>query len=276
MIPHVSKLIINMEGVLWHGETPMTGLEAFINLLLESDVLEFLLETNNSGLLPQDYANKLARFGLTVPPEQILTAGEVTTQYLKKQYPPGTPIYLIGEKGLSHPLKEAQFHILSEKEAHYTTAEVVVVGIDREVTYEKMATAATHIKRGADFIATNPDTNLPADGSVRPSTGSIIAFIQTACGIPPRIVGKPNRMYFQEALNKLNCGPQEVAFIGDSLTTDIGGAKEAGLYTILQLSGLTSAHEARMSHIQADVMFPDLRALTEEVRQLEAKIAPEL
>ena len=232
------------------------------------------METNNAGRSVEAYLNKLARFGIDLEAKHIFTAAAVTTKYLTDYYPPMTPIYLIGESGLADLLKAAKFHVLTEKEALYTTAKVVVVGLDREVTYEKMAMAATHIKQGADFIATNPDTNLPADGSIGPSTGSIIAFIQTACGIPPRIIGKPNKLHFQEGLRRLNAAPQDVVMVGDSLDTDIAGAKEAGLYTILVLSGNTTAHQARMSHIQADVILPDLRALTEEVRQLQGLLLP--
>ncbi len=258
-----------MEGVLWHSNRPMTGLAAFLNLLLEDEQFEFLLETNNAGRSAQTYVEKAASYGVTITPDRVLTAGAVTLQYLQDYYPPMTPMYLIGEAGLVQLLKSAGYYILSEKEAQYTTAEVVVVGVDRFATYEKMAMAATHIKRGADFIATNADTNIPADGSVRPSTGALIAFIQTACGLPPRIIGKPNKLHFQEALRRLNCKPHEAAFIGDTLETDIAGAKEAGLHTILLLTGNTTSHQSRTSHIQADVILPDLRALTEELRTLQ-------
>ena len=197
MIPQVSKFIINMEGVLWHGDTPMTGLTEFLNLLVYSESIDFVLETNNASRSKQSYIEQVARFGVTLSPDHLFTAGAVTAKYLQSKYPPKTPIYLIGETGMAQLLKEAGFQVLSEKEARYATAEAVVVGLDREVTYQKMATAATHIKQGADFIATNPDTNLPADGSCGRVPARLSPLFKRRVAFRPKLSANRTSSIFQ-------------------------------------------------------------------------------
>ena len=149
-------VVLDMDGVLWHGDVPLPGLHEFFNLL-NTKPIPYALATNNSSRTRQDYVHKLAKMGvLDVPAERIVTSGTATADYLRKHYAPGTPVYVFGSAALCNMISEAGFPVTDDGDAR-----VVVAGVKWDLTYEDLKRTAYLIRVGADFIGTNPDTTLP-------------------------------------------------------------------------------------------------------------------
>ena len=243
-----------MDGVLWRGSHVLPGVAEFFAFLRPHNI-RYALATNNSTKTVQSYQERLAGVGVPAMPEQVITSAVATAEYIRRHYPAGTPVYIIGELGIRQALAEAGFR---EDPAE---ARVVVVGMDFDLTYDKLKTAALRIRAGADFIGTNGDLTFPLPEGIVPGNGSALAALQAATGVKPLVIGKPEAAMFEVALARLDVGPQQAVMIGDRLETDILGAQRAGLRTILVLSGVVTAEQARESEIQADAVYRDLADL---------------
>ncbi len=250
----IRHLIVDMDGVLWRGDTPVPGLHEFFAFLREREI-GFILATNNSSRLPEQYAEKLARFGVEVSPEHILTSSQVAAAYLATVAPPGTRVYAIGEEGVRQALEERGF-VLTDEEAAY-----VVVGWDRQLTWSKLATAALLIYEGAAFVGTNPDTSYPFERGPVPGNGAQLAALQTATGVAPLVVGKPEPWMYKEALRRMGAQRETTAVIGDRLDTDIAGGVRLGLKTVLVLSGIATQADLAASPVKPDLVCADIREL---------------
>ena len=252
-----------MDGVLWHGDTPVPGLKDFFETLKRLN-LKFVLATNNATKVSRDYSKKLARFGIDVPASAILTSSETTAAYLKKRSPKGATIYVVGEVGLQKAVRDQGFELINNDGLVRpdTRAEYVVAGMTSNVCYKELASASHLINHGAVFVGTNPDVTFPSEMGPLPGAGSILAFLQTATGVDPIVIGKPNRAIFEEAIERLDGEHQTTAMVGDRLNTDIVGAKDAGLKAILLLSGISKEEDIRNSPVQPDWIFKELRDLT--------------
>jgi NagD protein len=226
---------MDMDGVLVSEEHAIPGAPEFIARLRETDT-PFLLLTNNSIYTRRDLAARLRAGGLDVPEESIWTSALATARFLEDQRPGGTA-FVIGESGLTTALHSAGYTI-NERDPDY-----VVLGETRTYSFERIAQAIRLISRGARFIATNPDPTGPAPDGPLPATGSVAALISRATGRDPYFVGKPNPLMMRTALNTLEAHSEETAMIGDRMDTDIVGGIEAGLETILVLSGVTLRDE---------------------------------
>jgi len=262
MAQSIRKLILDMDGVLWRGETPLGDLPRFFATLGDLG-LGYMLATNNATKTQEQYVQKLARFGTDIPAGRILTSAETTGAYLARHYPPGTRVYVVGEKGLRHALRSRQFSLL-EMDGYVsadTTTDLVVVGFTRETHYPELANAAVLINRGARFIGTNPDKTIPHELGFLPGAGSYLAFFEAATGREPTIIGKPNRFVFEEALRRLDARPEETAMVGDRIETDILGAGKVGLQTILLMSGVTDEERLATSEVRPDVVLANISAL---------------
>jgi NagD protein len=226
---------MDMDGVLVSEEHAIPGAADFIARLRETET-PFLLLTNNSIYTTRDLAARLRAGGLDVPEESIWTSALATARFLEDQRPGGTA-FVIGESGLTTALHAAGYTI-NERDPDY-----VVLGETRTYSFERIAQAIRLISRGARFIATNPDPTGPAPDGPLPATGSVAALISRATGRDPYFVGKPNPLMMRTALNTLEAHSEETAMIGDRMDTDIVGGIEAGLETILVLSGVTARTE---------------------------------
>ena len=257
----ITNLILDMDGVLWRGDTPLPGLPDFFATLRRLGI-GFVMATNNATKTAAMYTAKLARFGVAVPPEQILTSAEATAAHLAGQYPPGSPVYIIGDKGLHEALAARGFRTVGPAEVRAgATAAAVVVGLSPDVTYEELAMGSLLVQRGAPFVGTNPDPTYPSELGPLPGAGALLAVISTATGIEPLLIGKPGPIVFQEAVKRLGGDPAGVAMVGDRLSTDIAGAKAAGLRAILVLSGISSREDVASSPAKPDFIFDDISAL---------------
>lgn len=264
----IRAFIIDMDGVLWRGAEPFPGLREFFQTLRAREI-PFILATNNASSTPADYVAKLARMGVKVGAEEILTSGIATAWYLAARYDPATTrVYAIGEEGLRQPLLQAGFTLTgSYKETKDFRADIVVVGKDETLTWDKLATATLNLNLGADFFGTNADTTLPMELGTIHGNGAILAALTTATGVEPVIIGKPEPIIYQQALARLGVAPHQVVAIGDRLETDILGAIRAGIRSLMVLSGVSSEEDLRKVDYRPDWVLPDIRAVTEVLQE---------
>lgn len=248
--------LLDLDGVVYRGDAPLPGAAEFI-AALQARRVPFMFVTNNSTRTPAQYVARLARMGLRVDEESILTSALATAAYLADIAPPGTPIYVVGEGGLRRALRERGFVITDD----HTVARYVVAGHDTTLTWHKLAGAALAIRRGAPFIATNPDRTLPTEEGLVPGAGAVLAALETATDVSPLVIGKPEVTIFRQALARLGVAPEHAAMVGDRWETDIVGGHRAGLRTIAVLSGATTAEEFAQADPPPDWVFDDLADL---------------
>jgi NagD protein len=232
----IRSWLMDMDGVLVHEEHPLPGAPEFVARLTELEA-PFLLLTNNSMYTRRDLAARLRRSGLVVPEESIWTSALATATFLHDQRPGGTA-FVVGEVGLTTALHEAGYTI-TDREPEY-----VILGETRTYSFEMITRAIRLIVNGARFIATNPDNVGPSADGPLPATGSVAALISRATGVEPYYVGKPNPLMMRSALNAIDAHSETTAMIGDRMDTDIVSGLEAGLETILVLTGVTQRAEA--------------------------------
>lgn len=263
---NIRNLILDMDGVLWRGETPLPDLPGFF-ARLDALGIRSILATNNATRTARLYTEKLARFGVTMPAERIVTSSEATATYLRRRYPAGTRVYVVGEEGLHEALTAQGFDILNRREYDpQTEIPLVVAGFNRHATYRELAGAVLYINQGAHFVGTNPDVTFPSELGQLPGAGATLAFIAAAAGVEPEVIGKPGPILFQEALQRLGAtNGAATAMVGDRLSTDIAGAQNVGLATVLVLSGVTSREELAAGSVVPDLVFADIHALADHL-----------
>ncbi|MEO5876472.1 MAG: HAD-IIA family hydrolase [Streptosporangiaceae bacterium] len=225
----------DMDGVLVHEGRPVPGADVFIGKVLDSGK-RFLVLTNNSIYTPRDLSARLAAVGLLVPAEAIWTSALATAKFLNDQRPYGTA-FVIGEAGLTTALHEVGY-ILTDLDPEY-----VVLGETRNYSFDQITRAVRLIEAGARFICTNPDPIGPSPQGSVPAAGAVAAMITRATGVQPYFVGKPNPLMMRTALRRVDGHSESTAMIGDRMDTDIVAGMEAGLETILVLSGVTKKDE---------------------------------
>lgn len=224
--------LTDMDGVLVHGERAIPGAQELLARFVETG-RRFLVLTNNSVYTPRDLAARLRASGLDVPEDNIWTSAMATATFLANQSGERTA-YVLGEAGLTTAMHEAGF-VMTEKDPEY-----VVLGETRGMSFEAATRATRLILQGARFIATNPDVSGPSTDGIVPATGAFAAMIQAATGRAPYVVGKPNPMMFRSALNRIEAHSETTGMIGDTMATDIVAGMEAGLHTVLVLTGSTA------------------------------------
>jgi NagD protein len=232
----IRSWLTDMDGVLVHEGEPVPGAVEFINRIGRSGK-PFLVLTNNSIYTPRDLQARLLRMGFELPEEAIWTAALATAQFLSDQRPNGTA-YVIGEAGLTTAMHSVGY-VMTDFAPDY-----VVLGETRNYSFELITKAVRLINDGARFICTNPDAVGPSVEGALPAAGSVAAMISKATGVEPYFVGKPNPMMMRSALNAIDAHSESTAMIGDRMDTDILCGLEAGLETILVLTGISTREEA--------------------------------
>ncbi|HEV8561142.1 MAG TPA: HAD-IIA family hydrolase [Actinophytocola sp.] len=228
--------LMDMDGVLVHEEHLIPGADKLIAELTERGS-PFLVLTNNSIYTPRDLRARLHRTGLDVPETAIWTSALATAKFLNSQRPHGSA-FVIGEAGLTTALHEVGY-VLTDRDPDY-----VVLGETRTYSFTAITTAIRLIVGGARFIATNPDATGPSLQGPLPATGSVAALIERATGHSPYFVGKPNPLMMRSALNTLGAHSESTLMIGDRMDTDVRSGLEAGLRTILVLTGISNRDSA--------------------------------
>jgi 4-nitrophenyl phosphatase len=259
---NLRAFIVDMDGVLWEGDRPMPGLAEFFQTLRERN-LRFVLATNNASKTPEQYVSKLAQRGVAVSRDEILTSAQAAALYLRQHSANGARVFAIGEDGVTQALAEQGFTLAGLYEAD---AQYVVCGMDRGLTWDKLATATLNLRAGAGFIGTNPDTTLPTEHGITHGNGAILAALQTASGVAPTIIGKPEPIMYQLALARLGADLGTTAAIGDRVETDILGAVRAGIRSILVLSGVSTRAQLAGLDYQPTWVMQDIREITQALQ----------
>lgn len=259
MLPsHIKSLIIDMDGVIWRSDAPIGDL-ATIFSRIRAGGLKFVFATNNSTKTPERYVAKLEEFGVDVELWQVVTSSQAAAHALAQKFPSGTKVFMIGEDGLRIPLEERGFEILSTENA--PSAQAVVMGLDREVTFQKAVEATLLVRSGVPFYATNPDKTFPTPRGLIPGAGAWYSIVTTATGVEPIVAGKPFPFLMELSMKKLGTKKEETLVIGDRLDTDIVAGQRAGCPTALVLTGVATKEQAENWTPKIDLIVDDLEAL---------------
>jgi NagD protein len=247
--------LTDMDGVLVHENHPVPGASQLLQQWRDQDK-PYLVLTNNSIFTPRDLSARLKASGLVVPEESIWTSALATADFLQSQMPGGSA-FVIGEAGITTALHEAGF-IMTENDPDY-----VVIGETRNYSFEAITKAIRLIGGGSRFIVTNPDATGPSADGPLPATGAVAALITKATGKEPYVVGKPNPMMFRSAMNKIGAHSENTGMIGDRMDTDIVAGIEAGLHTILVLTGISDQAEIERYPFRPDEILNSVADLLE-------------
>ncbi len=255
LITSIKALILDMDGVLWREREPIGDLPA-IFAQIAAHGWKVVLATNNGTRTPQQYVERLAGFGVIgLETWQIVNSAQAAALLLKRRFPNGGQVYLVGEEGVRIALSEHGF-TLSD-----TDVLAVVAGIDRQVTYAKLRQATLLINAGALFVGTNPDRTFPTPEGLVPGAGSILAAIEASTYTAPIIAGKPSPLMYEIALERLGLRAEETLVVGDRPETDIAGAQAIGCHTALVLSGVTTREQALAWRPEPDIIADDLSSV---------------
>src|SRR6266849_6311369 len=250
---------MDMDGVLVHEQAAIPGADRFLARLRELEI-PFLVLTNNSIYTRRDLSARLRAGGLAVPEEAIWTSALATARFLEDQRPGGSA-FVIGEAGLTTAMHTAGY-TLTERDPDY-----VVLGETRTYSFERITQAIRLIAEGARFIATNPDPTGPTPAGPVPATGSVAALISRATGVEPYFVGKPNPLMMRSALNAIDAHSESAAMVGDRMDTDVVSGLEAGMHTVLVLTGITQRAEAERFPYRPSRIVDSIADLVDELGQ---------
>jgi len=259
MLPsHIKALILDMDGVIWKSDAPIGDLPS-IFARIEERGLKFVFATNNGTLTPQAYQLKLAGLGVNVETWQIVTSAMGVAHMLARKFQRGAKACMIGEEGIREALEERGFEILPVENAQ--EAQFFVMGIDRDITFEKMREATLLVRRGIPFYATNPDKTFPTPRGEIPGAGAWISVITTATNIEPIYAGKPFPFMMELSLEWLGTKKEETLVVGDRLETDIAAGQAVGCPTAVVLTGVSTREQARAWKPKIDIITDDLASL---------------
>jgi 4-nitrophenyl phosphatase len=252
----VRGFLLDMDGTFYLSDRLLEGALRFIELLRKQKK-EFLFLTNNSSKHRRQYAEKISRLGLSIPEELVLTSGEATALYLKRQHPKAR-LFVVGTPSLEEEFRQHGFQLVEQE------PDFLVLGFDTTLTYQKLWTLCDFVRAGVPYIATHPDFNCPTETGWMPDIGAMIAFVKAATDREPDlVVGKPNRLIVDAAAAKMKLPVNQLAMVGDRLYTDIALGQSSGISTVLVLSGETKIEDLKDSPFQPDYTFQNLAGLAD-------------
>ncbi|WP_226669430.1 TIGR01457 family HAD-type hydrolase [Metabacillus litoralis] len=224
--------LIDLDGTMYRGTEQIDAASDFVAYLVENN-LPYLFVTNNSSQTPQQVADKLNKFQIQATKESVFTTSQATANYIseKKQ---NAAVYAIGEEGLKQALMNNGHQLVEEN------PEYVVVGIDREINYEKLSKACVAVRNGATFISTNGDIAIPTEKGLLPGNGALTSVISVSTNTSPIFIGKPERIIVEQALQELGIDRKDTLMVGDNYATDIMAGMNCGLDTLLVHTGVTT------------------------------------
>jgi len=259
MIPeNIKGLIIDMDGVIWKGDSPIGDLISIFNYI-RGRGLKFVFATNNSSKTPKQYMERLAKFGVDVEPWQIITSSQAAADMVTQKFPHGTKVFILGGDGIRVALEEKGFVPVGVDKA--IQAQAVVMGIDLDVNFQKISEATLLVRSGIPFYATNADKTFPTPRGEIPGSGAWISIITTATGIEPIVAGKPSPFLMELSMERLGTRRKETLVIGDRLETDIVAGQSAGCPCALVLSGVSTREEAIKWEPKIDIIVDNLKSL---------------
>jgi len=253
-----------MDGVLWQDQTPIGNLKELFKIL-NVDNIQYSFATNNSTKTINEYQVRLEDMGIPVKSESIVTSGTTIARMLLEYFPSGGPIFILGENGLNETLNEFGFY------HEERNAIAVVGGLDRQINYEKLK-RATLLLQKLPFFYTNADTTFPTPDGIIPGAGSILRALEIGSGNNAIVAGKPKPIMFQHAMQIMGDPPEETMVIGDRLDTDILGGLNAGCFTAMVLSGISSKEDLEISTYQPHWVFNELSDLIQHFHEIHWEI----
>lgn len=256
----VKCFLLDMDGTFNLGDGLIEGSLYFIDTLNELDI-DYLFLTNNSSKHRGIYAEKITRLGLPITEEKVFTAGEATAIHLSREHPFAS-VYVVGTPALEEEFRQHGFRLDEDN------PELVVLGFDTTLTYQKLWKLCDFARAGLPYIATHPDFNCPTETGYMPDIGAMIAFVRAATGRDPDlVVGKPNRMIIEAVAQKYGFGIPEMAMVGDRLYTDIALGQTSGITTCLVLSGETTEEDLAASSFKPTYTFANLGAIADWLKK---------
>ena len=257
----IEGCILDMDGVLYRGNTIIPEVPAFFDVLNQAGV-PYAMATNNSTNTPRQYVEKLAAMGIDVPESTVVTSSVATATFLKSRYDRGTTIYVVGMAALEEALFADGYFVPAGQDA-----EVVVSGANFELRYEHLRTACLAIRAGAAYVATNADKTFPTEVGLIPGAGAIVAALSAATDTDPLVVGKPSPEMIDSCLKIIGVEAPRALMIGDRLDTDILAGERAGTPTLLVLTGVSTVQEVTETGIVPTAIVETLDPLTEALAQ---------
>ena len=253
-LKRITCFALDMDGTVYLGEKWIEGARDFLSAV-EKAGKQYIFLTNNSSKGPQNYVEKLHRMGLSVDESRIVTSGQATIEYLKRNFP-GKRVFLLGNELLTREFEEAGI-CLSESDP-----QVVVTGFDTSLTYDKMCRVCDLVRSGLPYIATHPDYNCPTENGFIPDAGAIHAFIHaSAFRYPDHVVGKPGGDIMDYLAGRAGASREQTAMVGDRLYTDVAAGVNNGYTGILVLSGEAGMRDVEESEIVPDLIFTSVREM---------------
>lgn len=254
LLSQTACFALDMDGTIYLGERWIDGAQAFLERI-EATGRNYVFVTNNSSKNASVYVEKLARMGLFVGEEKIVTSGQATIYYLQKHFP-GKKVFLLGNELLREEFAQAGIRL------EENVPEVVVTAFDTSLDYQKMCRVCDFVRAGLPYLATHPDYNCPTENGFIPDAGAIHAFIHaSAFRYPDRIIGKPNEDIIEYLTTRVNTERSRIAMVGDRLYTDIAAGRNHGLKSILVLSGEASMEDAKRSEIKPHLLFSSVKEM---------------
>ena len=258
----VKALFLDMDGGLWTDKKEIGNLHEVFESIRETGLIP-LFGSNNASKTPQEYCDKLARFGVSVNPEQFFTSGIATIHQLKKDFPNGPRVYVFGMPSLKKMLSDHGIEVVEEN------ADAVVVSVDWTITYDKIARSMIEIcEHGAKFYATNTDSTFVTENGWRPGGGTMVSCVETCTAVKPFVIGKPNTVMIDMACKAYGLQPDEILAVGDRYETDIQGGLNYGARTALVLSGYETPETVPYLERKPDLICADLAEVISVLKSL--------
>ncbi len=254
LLAQVKCFALDMDGTIYLGERWIDGAREFLERI-EASGRSYVFVTNNSSKNAAVYVEKLARMGLVVNEEKIVTSGQAAIWYLQRKFP-GKKVFLLGNELLREEFLQAGIRLEEDE------PEVVVTAFDTSLNYQKMCRVCNFVRAGLPYLATHPDYNCPTEDGFIPDAGAIHAFIHaSAFRYPDRVIGKPNEDIIEYLTTRVNAERGQIAMVGDRLYTDIAAGRNHGLKSVLVLSGEATMEETERSEVSPHLIFSSVKEM---------------
>lgn len=264
----IRTILIDCDGVLWEGDQKIPGMNEFFDVM-EKRGINWALLSNNPYRTDDIYISQMQKFGEDVRHDQILTSPKAVAQVLLKDFPPGTPIYVIGEAGTKVPLKEAGFVLYDGPTPPPVEVPALVASFDRNTNYEMLTTAMRLILGGAKFYGTNGDLTYPTPAGLSPAAGWVVRLLEMLTNVKPIIGGKPEPGMYEAGILLLDADPATTIILGDTMDTDIRGGVEYGIGSIFVRTGNGKKEDLDSYDYAPDYVFESVKELAEALDALD-------
>ena len=241
---------LDLDGTVFRGNEVIPEAADFIARLQKKGIEPFYV-TNNASMTQQQFSDKMKAFGISAPPERIMTSSIAAAKYIKRWYP-GKRVYMIGSDGIEQALQSEGIERVQEN------ADIVLMGIDRNINFEKLATACLEVRKGAVFLSTNRDLAFPSERGLLPGNGAFTKLVSSSTGIEPLFIGKPEKHMLEAIQHMYNFKTEEMVMIGDNYDTDIQVGIRFGVDTVHVNTGVTPMEDAVKKDIPPNFSFENL------------------